>query len=109
MNWQQFIEHLESAGFTGDGEDFPIVQTWLKENGHNTEKVSSKAGEMIDLKQLFEDRQGKMLDVSKAAEKAAETRRIDDAVVVIMRLAPGFDEGGIRLHLELVVLVTEGQ
>lgn len=80
MNWHQFVAKLAKEGYTGSPDDFEAVQAWLRENGHNETQVRSKGGKIIELKQLYDDRPGKFLDVSDVAEHAEFEARIEEAV-----------------------------
>ena len=72
MEWSNFIEQLRSQeDFAGEDDDFDAVVKHLKDRGHDTDKVTTDDGEVIQLRKLFEDRPGKMLNVSKAKEQAA--------------------------------------
>jgi HK97 family phage major capsid protein len=79
MKWSHFIEQIRSDGYEGADDDYAAVTKWLKANGHNTESVATEDG-TINLKQLFEDRPGKMMDVSKAKRDADDEARVQKIV-----------------------------
>jgi len=55
------------------------VQKWLTENEHSSTEV--KDGDaMFDLKELFDTRNGKAMDITSASKAAAQEKQIQDAV-----------------------------
>jgi HK97 family phage major capsid protein len=81
MEWSNFIEQLRSQeDYAGEDDDFDAVVKHLKSKGHDTEKVTTDDGEVITLRKLFDDRPGKMLNVSKAKEQAAFKAAVEAAV-----------------------------
>ena len=85
MEWANFVDQLRSQeDFGGEDDDFDAVVKHLKSKGHDTEKVTTDDGEVIALRKLYEDRPGKMLNVSKAKEaaafKAAVKAEVDERV-----------------------------
>jgi HK97 family phage major capsid protein len=80
LKWSNFLAYIKSIGYEGEDDDFPAVITWLKAEGHDTEKVTTDDGQTFELKQLYEDRPGKMLDVSKAQQDAEFDARVTERV-----------------------------
>ena len=81
MKWQDFIDLITSEeGFDGNGDDFEAVQKWMRAKGHNPEAVKIGEDETLDLRELFDNRPGKPLDVSAAKRKADEDARINAKV-----------------------------
>ena len=79
MRWTDFVDHIKTLGFEGNGDDFVAVELWLKQNGHDP--VSVDAGDKsFELKELYDKRPGKPMDVSAAAQKAEQQAAIDDGV-----------------------------
>jgi HK97 family phage major capsid protein len=72
MKWQDFLDFIKSldAPYRGDGEYDDVVH-WLKMNGHDHEAVQAD-GQSFPLKELWDRRPGKPLDVTTAALKAKE-------------------------------------
>jgi HK97 family phage major capsid protein len=81
MKWHNFIEFLRSLdpAYEGKGEDLQEVQSWLKNNGHDHEAVDA-GDESYALKDLYDSRLGRKLDVSDAAEKSRREDEIRDRV-----------------------------
>jgi len=79
MKWTDFIAQIKEAGFDGDGDNFDVVVKWLKKERFDPDEVKTD-DETYNLRELFDARPGKKLDVTAAATKAAEEARINDLV-----------------------------
>ena len=81
MKWKHFIDLLRPLGYDGDDGDYQAVIKWLKENKHDHENVSLDGGEtQLSIKDLYEQRPGKMIDASAAAKQAARDDEIEAEV-----------------------------
>ena len=79
MKWHIFVKGIRERGFDGDDANFDEVQQWLRENGHDPSFITVK-GQSIALRKLWEDREGKSLDLSSSADLAAKEEEIERIV-----------------------------
>jgi len=97
MRWENFVEHIRDVGFEGDGSNFGQVVLYLKRNKHDHEKVvNNDTGEEFDLKEMFDSRLGKPIDISKAAEDADIQQKISDGIESRFRDAEEIWGPGLR-------------
>lgn len=79
MNWKTLVAALTAAGFAGDADSIAEVRSFLAEQGQSQTEVA--VGEKtVSIDDLYRDRDGKPLDLSDAAAKAADEARIADLV-----------------------------
>lgn len=87
MKWQHFVEKLRTKlGFKGAGDDFEEVITWLKQQDLDSEAVEDeKTGTVYVLKDLFDARGGRRLNVSDAVEAADKDEDVKKRVADALR------------------------
>jgi HK97 family phage major capsid protein len=79
FTWQHLMKALASQGYEGPQDDLSAVKSFLSAEGMDTEKV--EAGEKtFSIDDLFRNRAGKPLDVSKAVDDAEFERRVSEQV-----------------------------
>ncbi len=85
MKWLNFLDMLKGLDnpYTGTGE-YEDVVSWLKMNGYNSESVDAGDDTYV-LKDLYDSRAGKKLDVSAAVAQANRESEIDDRVKAALK------------------------
>lgn len=79
FTWQHLMKALEAQGYDGPHDNLSAVKSFLSAEGMDTEKV--EAGEksfLVD--DLYRNRAGKPLDVTKAVDDAEFERRVSEQV-----------------------------
>lgn len=99
MDWSKFVAKLAKLGYQGASDDFVAVQKWLRDNKHDAERATTSDGEVVELKELFDRRPGKPLDVTDVRDEAAFDRRVKEAAkaeVEALAAAAGLNRNGER-------------
>jgi hypothetical protein len=86
MNWEALVAHLKGLGYRGEEDDLDAVSTFLKGQGFDPDALDdADAGRSYTIKELFDGRKGKPLDISvddrvaAAVDAAIGKRGIVDA------------------------------
>jgi hypothetical protein len=90
MNWEALVAHLKGLGYRGEEDDLDAVSTFLKGQGFDPDALDdADAGRSYTIKELFDGRKGKPLDISSAARQAERDREVDDRVAAAVDAAIG--------------------
>ncbi len=75
MTWLEFIRYIKTKGYTGDGDDFAAVQSWLRDNDQDPDEVDAKDG-VVKLADLHKARKRTKLDLKDQQEADAREDRL---------------------------------
>jgi HK97 family phage major capsid protein len=86
LNWAKLVSKLRAleTPYSGPDDDYDAVKSFMTMEGYPLIVEDSKTDESFDIKELFDSRKGKPLDISAEAEEARVEAMVNDRVAAVL-------------------------